>query len=152
MTWCSPVSWCCWVKRMCAANTSWSLRASATWKGDPSPGLFPNMKILVGKPWWCNTEAGNATLNSCDFELIFPPVPGDSANLQSKWQYFPSWGRISYPSLLVRGWWLGYSETSTPGRAWKSYGGLIWASALHLQFTNKLQVNCACSWVYRSEK
>lgn len=27
---CTPVRWCCWVKRACAANTSWSLQ-------DPAP-------------------------------------------------------------------------------------------------------------------
>lgn len=88
---------------MCAANTSWSLRASTTWKGDPSPGLFPNMKILVGKPRWCYTEAGNAMLNSCNFELTFPPVPGDTCKPPKQETVFSKLreGSPTPPSLYV---------------------------------------------------
>lgn len=62
-------------KSMCCKCQLVSEGSRHTWGSDPSPGLFPDMETPVGKPWQCKTEVNNATFNSCDFELMFPPCP-----------------------------------------------------------------------------
>lgn len=138
-------------KSVCCKYQLVSEGSRCTRGSDPSPGLFPNIDKLVGKPWQCKTEDGNATFNSCDFELMFPPVPRDTASCQSKGLRFP----CTAPSCcrrkaLLSSLLYGSDNSDTlrqilQGGLKKSYGCLIWVSVPCLCFTNKLQVKYACS-------
>lgn len=146
---CTLVSWCCWVKRACAANASWSLRSPAT----PERVIHHLGSSLTLKHQWENP--GPARLR-----LIMPPLAHATLNwcsdlsqgtlqtAKGKDSAFPApppaaaEGRFSSPPSCTA---LMTLRQIPLGELKKSPGSLIGVSALGLCFTNKLQVNYAYS-------
>ena len=129
---CTPVSWCCCVKRARAENTSWSLRAPATpgrvihhlacspglkyqWENPGSARLRLVMPPLTPATltWCCYLSQG--TLQTAEVRGCAFPAPLPAA----------AEGRLSSPPSLHGS---DDSETNTPGRAEKT----LWKSHLRI--------------------
>lgn len=82
---CTPVRWCCWVKRACCKYQLVPAGSCSTWEDDPSPCLFSNAEIPGVERCQCKTEAGKATFNLWGFTWsLFPSVSRVTAKCHSK--------------------------------------------------------------------
>lgn len=150
---CTPVRWCCWVKRACAANTSWSLQ-------DPAPPERMIHHHLACSPmlkyWGENSASARLRLVrpplTCEAlpEVCFHLSGGTLQSATAKDEAFPApllhatKGWLSSPASCSALMTLRLGELKNiPGRAKKFLRGLIRVSAPC--FANKLQINCAYS-------
>lgn len=144
---CTPVRWRCWVKRVCAANTSWSLQDPAT----PERTIHHLACSLMLKYRRENPASARPGLVmpplTCEAlpEVCFHLSQGTLQGATAKDEAFPAplpratKGWLSSPascSALL-------TEANIPGRAKKILRSLIRVSALC--FANKLQINYAYS-------
>lgn len=118
---CTPVRWCCWVKRACSAKYQLVPAGScSTWEDDPSPGLFSDAEIPGAEPCQCRTEAGKATLNVWGFPWsLFPSVSRDTAKCHSKGWSLPCSTLTCHQRMALLSCLLLSSDDSEIGRAKK---------------------------------
>lgn len=136
---CTPARWRCWVKRVCAANTSWSLQDPAT----PERMIHHLACSLMLKYRGENPDSARPV-------LVMPPLTCEALPevclCHSKRWHLPCSTPTCHQRMALLSCLLFSSdgpEVNTPGRAKKILWSLIRVSALC--FANKLQMNYAYS-------
>lgn len=149
---CTPVWWCCWIKRACAANTSWSLPGPAT----PERTIHHLACSLMLKYEGENPASARLRLVmpplTCEalHEVCFHLSQGTLQSATAKDEACPAplphatKGWLSSPASCSALMTLRLGELKNiPGRAKTILRSLIRVSAL--SFANKLQINYAYS-------
>lgn len=119
---CTPVRWCCWVKRACAANTSWSLP-------DPAPpermihhlACSLMLKHQGENPASAGLRLVRPRLNLWGFTWsLFPSVSRDTAKCHSKGWSLPCSTLTCHQRMALLSCLLLSSDDSETGRAKKN--------------------------------